>query len=97
MKVSKKTVETVSVRLTEADVRLALCDFIKLNGHDGVRPDQIQIHIEDGEITASVETVIETGDAPKPKRKKAESVFVPVPEYDETVQRALGGHERYLA
>lgn len=68
MKVSKKTVETVSVRLTEADVRLALCDFIKLNGHDGARPDQILIHIEDGEITASVETVTETGGAPKTKR-----------------------------
>lgn len=97
MKVSKKTVETVSIRLTEAEVRRILIDAIKAHGHD-VKPDQINIRRGDeGELEVSVEVVTETGDALKPKRKTAGALFVPSPEYDEAVQRALGGHERHTA
>lgn len=77
MKVSKKTVETVSIRLTEADVRRILVDAIKAHGHD-VKPDQLNIRRGDeGELEVSVEAVTEVGGEPKPKTKRSKVPTVP--------------------
>lgn len=73
MKVHKKTVETVSIKLTEADIYRALAEYIK--NHDGsvVSPSEITIRRgDDGEYEASVELTRETGDT-KPKAKKVKA------------------------